>query len=212
MKKVFLFAAAMLVGMTFASCGNGSKESKSAEQTEVVDFTENATEETTEAKPAATETHLATLKADQIVLPSQLKGSVEIVPDEAGNVYCDFNDYDSPEVSITFKLTKKVNTASLASEYGQMWIVGHAQEENGRDIKDLNPKTISSKEWRTGDSDGKDFKEFLEGEVGNTITLDFTGESNIELFEKDSKKIEEGKAKTTEAAKKFGKFKLSLTK
>ena len=33
-------------------------------------------------------------------------------------------------------------------------------------------------QWRTNDSNGSEFKEFLEGEPGNTITLEFTGTSS----------------------------------
>ena len=60
-------------------------------------------------------------------------------------------------------------------------------------------------------NDGKMFKEFLEGDIDETITLHFSGERNIELYEKDNNKIEAGKKKTEEAAKKLGKFKLSIT-
>ena len=206
----------LLAGLTFASCGNGSKESTSAlvDETSIEeesDDTDALDEEIEEVKDVAEDSHLAVLKADQIVLPSSIKGSVEIIPEDDGNVYVDFNSNDYPEISITFKLLKKVDTSSLTSEYGQMWIVGHAQDAKGRNLDDLNPKNITSREWRSGDSDGKEFKEFLEGDVDETITLQFTGESNIELFEKDNDKIEAGKQKTEEAAKKIGKFKLSIS-
>lgn len=158
------------------------------------------------------ETHLATLKPEDIKLPSSLKKAVEIVPGEDGNIYMDFDSYGYPSLDITFKLLKNVSTAPLSSSYGQMWIVGHAQDEKGRNIDDLNPKSIVSREWRSGDSDGSQFKSFLEGEVGETITLTFTGENNIEYSEDDPEKIKEGKKITTEAAAKCKRFKLSLSK
>lgn len=185
-----------------------SKWDESAERERNSD-TASETPENTESE-ISYGNHLAVLSKENILLPSSLKGSVEIVPEDNGNVYVDFDD-DFPMVSLTFKLLKKVSTANLVSSYGQLWIVGHAQDAKGRNINDLNPKSISSREWRTGDSDGSEFKNFLEGEVGETITLDFHGESNIELFEKDQAKIAQGRATTTEAAKNFAKFKLSIS-
>lgn len=212
MKKNYLFVAVLLAGLTFASCGNGSKKEATIPEevdTIVVDKTVD-TDTSAETENVVEESHLAVLKPEQIVLPSAIKGSVEIVPEDDGNIYVDFNDHNFPEISLTFKLLKKVDTSSLVSEYGQMWIVGHAQDAKGRNIDDLNPKNISSREWRSGDSDGKEFKEFLESDIDETITLQFCGERNIELFEEDNEKIESGKKITEEAAKKIGKFKLSL--
>lgn len=214
MKKQILLSAVFLTGMILVSCSNGSKapkteEDKNAEE-QIAEPTAEITE-TTESTEPKQDSHLAVLKTDQILLPSQIKGSVEIVPEDDGNIYVDFDDYNYPKISLTFKLLKKVNTNSLVDQYGQMWIVGHAQDAKGRNIDDLNPKNISSREWRSGDSDGKEFKTFLEGDVDDTITLEFTGESNIELFEKDEQKIESGKKTTEEAAKELGKFKLSIT-
>ena len=215
MRKSFSIFTLLLAGLILANCDNGSKSSTtSVDETSVEENTDNAAvEESNEVvEEVVEESHLAILKPEQIVLPSSIKGSVEIIPEDDGNVYVDFDSNNYPVISLTFKLLKKVGTSSLVSEYGQMWIVGHAQDAKGREIDDLNPKNITSREWRSGDSDGKEFKEFLEGDIDETITLQFTGESNIELFEKDSDKIEAGKKKTEEAAKKLGKFKLSLTK
>lgn len=212
MKKSILFVTMLLAGLTLASCGNGSKKS-SVQETSIEENLDDAlTAEVIESiEEVAEESHLAVLTPEQIVLPSALKGSVEIIPEDDGNVYVDFNDYNYPEISLTFKLQRKVNTSSFVSEYGQMWIVGHAQDAKGREIDDLNPKNITSREWRCDDSDGKMFKEFLEGDIDETITLHFSGERNIELYEKDNNQIEAGKKKTEEAAKKLGKFKLSIT-
>lgn len=215
MRKSFSIFTLLLAGLILANCDNGSKSSTtSVDETSVEENTDNAAvEESNEVvEEVVEESHLAILKPEQIVLPSSIKGSVEIIPEDDGNVYVDFDSNNYPVISLTFKLLKKVGTSSLVSEYGQMWIVGHAQDAKGREIDDLNPKNITSREWRSGDSDGKEFKEFLKGDIDETITLQFTGESNIELFEKDSDKIEAGKKKTEEAAKKLGKFKLSLTK
>ena len=214
MRKSFSIFTLLLAGLILANCGNGSKSSTtSVDETSVEENTDNAAvEESNEVvKEVVEESHLAILKPEQIVLPSSIKGSVEIIPEDDGNVYVDFDSNNYPVISLTFKLLKKVDTSSLVSEYGQMWIVGHAQDAKGREIDDLNPKNITSREWRSGDSDGKEFKEFLEGDIDETITLQFTGENNIKLFEKDNDKIEAGKKKTEDAAKKLGKFKLSIT-
>lgn len=210
MRKSFSIFTLLLAGLILANCGNGSKSSTTSVEentdTAAVEASNEVVEEVVE------ESHLAILKPEQIVLPSSIKGSVEIIPEDDGNVYVDFDSNNYPVISLTFKLLKKVDTSSLVSEYGQMWIVGHAQDSKGREIDDLNPKSITSREWRCGDSDGNKFKEFLEGDIDETITLQFTGESNFEMFEKDNDKIEAGKKMTEEAAKKLGKFKLSLTK
>ena len=142
----------------------------------------------------------------EVILPASLRGYVEIVSAEKS---IDSDDY--PVMDITFKLLRRMNTSSLCSSYGQMWIVGHAQDKNGSNINDLNPKKNTSREWRTQDSDGKMFKEFLEGNPGETISLQFTGENNIELFEKDQSKIDRGRAMTREGMEKLAKFKLSIT-
>lgn len=210
MRKSFSIFTLLLAGLILANCGNGSKSSTTSVEentdTAAVEASNEVVEEVVE------ESHLAILKPEQIVLPSSIKGSVEIIPEDDGNVYVDFDSNNFPMISLTFKLLKKVDTSSLVSEYGQMWIVGHAQDAKGREIDDLNPKSITSREWRCDDSDGNKFKEFLEGDIDETITLQFTGERNFEVFEKDNDKIEAGKKMTEEAAKKLGKFKLSLTK
>ncbi len=167
---------------------------------------------TTTSTAADTGNHLAVIKAENVILPSEIRDAVAIVPQNGGNVYCDFDNNYYPEVALTFKLQRNVNTASLCSEYGQMWIAGHAQDDSGRDIEDLNPKSITSREWRAEDSDGKLFKEFLEGNIGGTITLHFTGENNVELFEEDQSKVEAGHNMTRNAAKNFKRFKLHLNK
>lgn len=130
------------------------------------------------------------LQPSDIILPSALRGSVSVVP---GGMEVTKGKYGFPEISITFKLNKKVNTASLASAYGQLWIVGVGQDAQGRDVKELLP---NYNEWRTDDSDGKDFKEFLEDSPGSTITMTFTGS--------DDGDVDAGIAKVK-------KFKLKLT-
>lgn len=104
-----------------------------------------------------------------ILLPSELQGSVAVVPD---NYEVTISKYGFPEISVTFKLLKKMNTEPLLSTYGQMWIVGVGQDAQGRAVKELLP---SYEQWRTKDSNGKEFKEFLESSPGNTITMTFTG-------------------------------------
>ncbi len=153
--------------------------------------------------------HLAVINVSNIILPPEISDAVTIVPQSGGNVYCDFNRVDFPEVGITFKLLKKVNTASMVNEYNQMWIVGFAMDGEGRDINELNPED-TAREWRTDDSDGKEFKKFLEGNIGSTITMNFTGESNFEALESDQSIIEAGKNRTRNAAKNFKKFRLKI--
>lgn len=124
-----------------------------------------------------------------VLLPSQLKGKVEVINAEK-SVSSGF-----PAMEITFKLLSKVNTSSMCSQYGQMWIVGVGQTENGVDVKELLP---SYREWRSGDSDGKEFKAFLEGEPDETITLEFTGDnSSSDDVSADLERVKKFKLKIT---------------
>lgn len=98
-------------------------------------------------------------------------------------------------MSITFKLLSTVNTSSMLSEYGQMWIIGIGQTEKGVDVKELLP---NYGEWRSGDSEGKEFKEFLESEPEETITMEFTGsKDDSQDVSSDLEKVKKFKLKIT---------------
>lgn len=127
---------------------------------------------------------------ENVILPSALKGKVEVIHAEKS-----VGSYGYPTMEITFKLLSTVNTASLCSTYGQMWIVGVGQTESGVDVKELLP---NYREWRSGDSDGNEFKTFLEGEPDETITLEFTGDKdNSQDVESDLEKVKKFKLKIT---------------
>ncbi len=127
---------------------------------------------------------------DNVILPSALKDKVEAIHAEKS-----VGSYGFPTMEITFKLLSTVNTAPLCSEYGQMWIVGVGQTENGVDVKELLP---NYREWRSGDSDGSEFKAFLEQEPGETITLEFTGSKDeSDDVESDLEKVRKFKLKIT---------------
>lgn len=129
------------------------------------------------------------LSVENVILPSQLKGKVEVI-----NVDKDVSSIGYPEVIITFQLLQKVNTSSLLSEYGQMWIVGAGQTASGVDVKSLMP---NYKEWRTDDSEGSEFKDFLESDPGTTITLTFTGSKKDGDVEEGLNEVEKFKLKLT---------------
>lgn len=130
----------------------------------------------------------SSFELSNVLLPSQLKGKVEVINAEKS---VGSNGY--PSMEITFRLLSTINTSSMCSQYGQMWIVGVGQTENGVDVKELLP---FYREWRSGDSDGKEFKEFLESEPDETITLEFTGskESSNDV-ESDLEKVKKFKLK-----------------
>lgn len=132
----------------------------------------------------------SSFELSNVLLPSQLKGKVEVI-----NAEKSVGSYGYPSMEITFKLLSTVNTSSMCSEYGQMWIVGVGQTENGVDVKELLP---NYREWRSGDSHGNEFKEFLESEPDETITLEFTGskESSNDV-ESDLEKVKKFKLKIT---------------
>ena len=145
-------------------------------------------EESDEAIETSEET--SSFELSNVLLPSQLKGKVEVI-----NVDKYVGSYGYPSMEITFKLLSTVNTSSMCSQYGQMWIVGVGQTENGVDVKELLP---SYREWRSGDSDGREFKEFLEGEPDETITLEFTGgKDSSDDVESDLEKVKKFKLKIT---------------
>ena len=112
------------------------------------------------------------LQPENVILPSSLKGSVEVINGVDGFIPVFVGEYGYAEVHITFKLLKTVNTSPLCTPYGQMWLAGVPQDSAGRNISDLIP---SYDEWRSQDSDGSEFKAFLESEPGETITMEFTG-------------------------------------
>ena len=140
------------------------------------------------SKTTETAEETSAFELSNVLLPSQLKGKVEVI-----NAEKSVGSYGYPSMEITFKLLSTVNTSSMCSEYGQMWIVGVGQTENGVDVKELLP---TYREWRSGDSDGKEFKEFLESEPDETITLEFTGskESSNDV-ESDLEKVKKFKLK-----------------
>lgn len=140
---------------------------------------------------------LPSLSVSDISLPQQLKGKVEIVTDDSGKIPVTFNRYDIPEIEITFRLLKKVPTAGIATSYGQLWIIGLPKDRSGRTIKEIVP---NYNEWRTEDSNGSQFKAFLESEPGETITLSFTGSKN------------DDSSKAYKAAEKISKFTLNFSK
>lgn len=152
-------------------------ESSSADETEsdaVIDTSEDA----------------SSFDISNVLLPSQLKGKVEVISAEKS-----VDSYGYPSMEITFKLLSTVNTSSMCSEYGQMWIVGVGQTENGVDVQELLP---NYREWRSGDSDGNEFKAFLESEPGETITLEFTGDKDSSNdVESDLEKVKKFKLKIT---------------
>ncbi|MDY6297800.1 MAG: hypothetical protein SPL50_05900 [Alloprevotella sp.] len=153
--------------------------------------TEGASSEETESEETSESTEgTSSFDLNNVLLPSQLKGKVEVISAEKS-----VDSYGFPSMNITFKLLSKVNTSSMCSEYGQMWIVGVGQTENGVDVKELLP---NYREWRSGDSDGKEIKGFLEGEPGETLTLEFTGSNESSSnVESDLEKVKKFKLKIT---------------
>lgn len=207
MKKILFMMAATAI-FTLSSCGGDSttkndstataeKTAQNAPDNGNTDGAPNTgntdTQKSETPAPAQTSFDLA-----NITLPSQLKGKVELVEaDLSAGKY-------GPEMSITFKLLEKVPTAGLVSEGGQMWIVGAGLNEKGAEVKTLMP---TYKEWRTSDSEGSSFKNFLESDPGETITMEFNGASGDEWAVEQVPNLN-----VNEELKKVKKFKLFLTK
>lgn len=213
MRKLMTMALALAVVTFAASCSSSAKDDKSGSEyadtgsVAVEDLDSLVEDAPAEEAVAEDEGVLAKLQPEDIKLPSQLKGVVEVLNGEDDYIPVTLDEHHFPQISITFKLLKTMDTTPLQSSYGQFWIYGVPQDAQGRDVKAIVP---NYNEWRSDDGEGSMIKEFLEGEPDETITFTFKGESNIELFEKDQAKIDAGVEKTSEACKKVAKFKMSL--
>lgn len=217
MKKIFMTLAVAAIAASLPSCG-GSTEKKEAPANNAATTTTTTAATTTPATAEATKEEAVTqpqeeekpvsIQPEDVILPSSIKGKVKVVNGEDGYIPVVLSEYDSPEITITFELLERVNTTPLASSYGQLWIVGFAQDKAGRTIKEILP---SVDEWRTEDSGGEYFKAFLESEPGETITLTFTGSNGLAWNEKDEDKIAAAMENTKQAMAKVGKFKLRIT-
>ncbi len=184
MNKIF-YLVLIIVSLVVVSCGQQKKS-------------------TSEVAPS----HLAILSPENILIPGPLKDVMEVVPEDDGNIYLDYSENGYPNLSLTFRLLKNVSIESFKENYG-WWLVGYPQDNKGRNIDDLIP---SVGEWRYLGGKTDIFLNFLQDNIGSTITLNFSGERNYGLNEEDEAKIEEGKKITAEAAKRFVKFKLAITR
>ena len=131
----------------------------------------------------------SSIELSDVSLPSQLKDKVEVI-----RVSKKVKSTGYPEVTVTFKLLSTVNTKPLCGSTNQMWLIGIGQDEDGADVEELLP---GYREWRSQDRDGRQFKEFLESEPGETITLSFTGNDS---------------GSTRSDLERVAKFKLKITK
>ncbi len=209
MKKIFMTLAVAAIAASLPSCG-GSTEKKEAPANNAATTTTTTAATTTLATAEATKEKEkpVSIQPEDVILPSSIKGKVKVVNGEDGYIPVILSEYDSPEITITFELLERVNTTPLASSYGQLWIVGLAQDKAGRTIKEILP---SEDEWRTEDRGGEYFKAFLESEPGETITLTFTGSNGLAWNEEDKDKIAAAMENTKQAMAKVGKFKLRIT-
>lgn len=197
MKKVkilSIFAAGLLI----ASC-SGNNENKATNEATSEEAAQQVQEQTEEAPEQTPNVEIdKTLDVANVILPGKLKENIEVVSAEKS-----MSSFGYPQIDIQFKLLKTVDTKGFVGRTNQMWIVGEGQEENGKTVKTLLPRAGS--EWRTGDSDGSQIKDFLENEPGETINMTFTGATS----EDASETWAEGSDMPTEFAK-VKKFKLSI--
>lgn len=173
--------------VTVTITNNDSKELSDPAKIRLSSTVEEIEEPTNSSADEEAKTATGNFELSNVLLPSQLKGKVEVIHAEMS-----VGSLDYPSMEITFKLLSTINTSSMCSQYGQMWIVGVGQTENGVDVKELLP---SYREWRSDDSDGREFKEFLESEPGETITLEFTGANKSSNVKSDLEKVKKFKLK-----------------
>lgn len=175
--------------VTVTITNNDSKELSDPAKIRLSSTVEEIEEPTNSSADEEAKTATGNFELSNVLLPSQLKGKVEVIHAEKS-----VGSLDYPSMVITFKLLSTINTSSMCSQYGQMWIVGVGQTENGVDVKEFLP---SYREWRSDDSDGREFKEFLESEPGETITLEFTGANKSSNVKSDLEKVKKFKLKIT---------------
>lgn len=175
--------------VTVTITNNDSKELSDPAKIRLSSTVKEIEEPTNSSADEEAKTATGNFELSNVLLPSQLKGKVEVIHAEMS-----VGSLDYPSMEITFKLLSTINTSSMCSQYGQMWIVGVGQTENGVDVKEFLP---SYREWRSDDSDGREFKEFLESEPGETITLEFTGANKSSNVESDLEKVKKFKLKIT---------------
>lgn len=213
MKKALIMATTVLCAALAASCTSSTKETKTTTNelglSDTTETSSSTTESSTSSSSSTDNDALAKLQPADIILPSQLKGKVEVINGEDGYIPVYLDEYNYPQIDITLKLLKKVDTSTLkGAAYDQFWVIGVPQDKSGRAVKSIIP---NYGEWRSNDSAGDEIDQFLSGEPESTITFTYTGTNNTELFEKDEAKIQAGKEKTIEGCKKIAKFQLKIT-
>ncbi len=204
MKKVLFFAAVAAV-MSLTSCG-GDKDSAtsgsaSSEQTSAGSSDGGSSVTTESSQSSAIEKKAekkddSVIEVEDVIIPSELQGKVEVLN---AKKFIDSKFSHYPTINVTFKLLETVNTAPFVDGHGRMWIGGIAQDENGDDVVALIP---SAKCWRGNDSKGTKFKEFIEGNPGAELNIDFTGNNGSK----------EPDLNVSEELAKVKKFKLQLRK
>ncbi len=206
LKKVFSLKVGESSSVTFAFPKASDEERQKVVQMEVSSFWDESKEgkdsdsSSDGSSSEATTSAKSGLQPSNIILPKELKGVVEIVNGENGSIDIYDGIGDIPHIDITFKLLKTVaSTKSMANQYGQVFIFGVPQDNDGRTVKEVMP---TYNEWRSNDSDGTLFKDFLTGDVGGTVTLSFSGTTEKYDSNCDNKK----------GVPKIAKFKLSFNK
>ncbi len=199
LEGVFSLAVGESTSITFKfNKTNGAEKFKVSSKWDAEKESSSSSSSTSDAS-STEETEKSGLQPSDITLPSQLKGKVEVINGENGSIAIETGDGGIPHISITFKLLKKVATTSFENPYGQVFVYGVPQDKSGRTVSEVMP---NYGEWRPNDSDGQQFKDFLTGEVGETITLDFSGTSPKYNKECDNEK----------GLPKIAKFKLAFSK
>ena len=170
MKKNLLFAAALLVGMTLASCGNGSKTAAPAAES-----TETAAAETSSETEEVSDGENKDLDGSDVVIKGDDADCISVVP---GNYTLNYttppSDINPKYNNQNFKMKLKIQlNSNLANADFRNWPKVTLLNSDGGDIDHQADMSMTK-------LDREKFKKFLAtGKPGDTKEFTFTTEASV---------------------------------
>lgn len=170
MKKNLLFAAALLVGMILASCGNGSKTAAPAAES-----TETAAAETSSETEEVSDGENKDLDGSDVIIKGDNADCISVVPGNYTLNYTttpsDFNpEYNDQNFKMKLKI--KLNSNLANADFGNWPKVTLLNSDGG----EINHQA----EMCMTELDREKFKKFLAtGKPGDTKEFTFTTEASV---------------------------------
>lgn len=148
---------------------------KKASMFRLVSIVKQNTSKKSEEKEATASSESGTNGGIEIILPSTLKGKVEVVEND---YKIQLVDNKQPKINITFKLLETVDP----STFQYQMFNADAQDSNGRTVSELG------EHWGISYNMEEKFKNFLADDPGRTCTLEVYGTASENTSE-DIKKV-----------------------